>query len=77
LAKHVASDLSEDVPMIIDEYVPVPSAPWRRPTLKELIEAKERSEKHLRKVVVRSSYTMNRLGKAHLIYPKPRQGKAR
>jgi molybdenum cofactor biosynthesis enzyme MoaA len=70
LAAHVASGLSKDVPMIIDEYVPVPSAPWRRPTLKELLEAKERSKKYLREVVVRSSYTGNRLGKIRLVYPK-------
>jgi len=72
LAERVASDLGEDVPMIIDEYVPVPSAPWRRPTLEELLEAKGRSEKYLRKVIVRSSYTMRPLGKVCLIYPKSR-----
>ncbi len=71
LAEYVASSLSENVPMIIDEYVPVPSAPWRRPTLKELLEAKERSEEHLRKVLVRSSYTCDRLSKVYVIYPEP------
>jgi len=71
LAEYVTSNLSgEDVPMIIDEYVPVPSAPWGRPTLEELIEARRRAEKYLRKVVVRSSYTMKRRGRTYLIYPK-------
>jgi len=70
LAEYVASNLSNDVLMVIDEYVPVPSAPWRRPTLEELLEAKEKSERHLRRVVVRSSYTMNRLGRAYPVYPE-------
>jgi hypothetical protein len=56
--------------MIIDEYVPVPTAPWRRPTYEELVEAKQRAEKHLMNVVLRSSYTMKFKGKVYLIYPK-------
>jgi pyruvate-formate lyase-activating enzyme len=70
LAEYIAFNLSEDVPMIIDEYVPVPSAPWRRPTLEELTEARKRAEKHLRRVIVRSSYTMKRLGKIRLVHPE-------
>jgi hypothetical protein len=57
--------------MIIDEYVPVPTAPWRRPTLEELNEARKRAERHLKNVKIRSSYTMQRLGNVYLVYPKP------
>jgi molybdenum cofactor biosynthesis enzyme MoaA len=70
LAEYVAHNLSRDVPLIIDEYVPIPSAPYRRPLLNELIDAKKRAEKHLKKVVIRSSYTRRYLGEIHLLYPK-------
>lgn len=70
IAKYIASRLSNDIPLIIDEYVPIPSTPWRKPTLEELVEAKIRAEKYLRKVVIRSSYTMKPLGNVYQIYPK-------
>jgi len=70
LAQYIASSLGNYIPMIIDEYVPVPTAPWRRPTYEELVEAKQRAEKHLMNVILRSSYTMKFKGKVYLIYPK-------
>jgi molybdenum cofactor biosynthesis enzyme MoaA len=72
VAKFIATHLNASTPLIIDEYIPVPSAPWRRPTYEELIEAKQRAEKHLRNVILRSSYTMKPKGKAHLIFPRAR-----
>jgi len=71
LARYIASRLDSSVPMIIDEYVPVLTAPWRKPMFEELIEAKKRAEKYLEKVTVRSVYTMKPIGKVHQIYPDP------
>ena len=75
LAKFVA-DLDRSIPMIIDEYVPVPQAPWRRPTVDELRKAYECARRHLDMVIVRSSYpeffTSRRLGKTYVVYPYPR-----
>jgi molybdenum cofactor biosynthesis enzyme MoaA len=70
VAKFIATHLNTSTPLIIDEYIPVPTAPWRRPTYEELVEAKQRAEKHLKNVILRSSYTMKPKGKVHPIFPK-------
>jgi len=70
IAKFIATHLNASTPLIIDEYILVPTAPWRRPTYEELVEAKQRAEKHLKNVILRSSYTMKPKGKVHPIFPK-------
>jgi pyruvate-formate lyase-activating enzyme len=71
LAAYISS-YSNDIPLIIDEYIPVPNAPWRRPIVEELRETKELTQKYLKNVIIRSSYPefkMKPLGKVRLIYP--------
>jgi len=75
LAAYVASRLGAETPMIVDEYIPVPGAPWRRPTLGELEEARRRAERHLKGVVIRSSYTMRPKGRIYTLFPR-RRGEA-
>jgi len=70
LAKYIAEHVNVDTPLIIDEYVPVPETSWRRPTIEELNEARQRAEKHLKNVIVRSSYTMKPKGNVYLVFPK-------
>uniref|UniRef100_A0A7J2U3W3 Radical SAM protein n=1 Tax=Ignisphaera aggregans TaxID=334771 RepID=A0A7J2U3W3_9CREN len=70
VARFIATHLDTSTPLIIDEYIPVPTAPWRRPTYEELVEAKQRAEKHLKNVILRSSYTMKPKGKVYPIFPR-------
>ncbi|MDK6028357.1 radical SAM protein [Ignisphaera sp. 4213-co] len=73
LAIHVAS-YNREIPMIIDEYIPIPTAPWRRPTEAELETAYKLASKHLKHVTVRSSYekfgTSKKLGNVISLYPE-------
>jgi len=70
VARFIATHLNTSTPLIIDEYIPVSTAPWRRPTYEELVEAKQRAEKHLMNVIFRSSYTVKLKGKVYPIFPR-------
>jgi len=66
------SNYSIDISLIIDEYIPIPNTPWRRPAAEELKEAKRLAQKYLENVIIRSSYPefeVKPLGKVYLIYP--------
>lgn len=67
LAEYI-SRLDDDIELIIDAYIPVPGAPWRKPYDEELLKAREAAERHLRRVRVREPGVEMR-GRAIIIYP--------
>lgn len=70
LAKFIAS-IDSNIPLIIDPFIPVPGAPWRKPTLNELEEAERTALTYLRNVYVRGKYISPKTkGKIRLVYPK-------
>lgn len=76
LAMYIASK-DPGIPLIIDEYIPVPQTPWSRPSKESLLEAYGKARKYLHIVVVRSSYpefhTSRKLGNTLVLYPSPNQ----
>ncbi len=44
------ADVSPEIPYRLDAYIPVPGAPWRRPTPEEMALAEDAARKHLRNV---------------------------
>lgn len=70
LAKFIAS-IDRKIPLIIDSFIPVPGAPWRRTTLEELEEAEREALKYLDNVYGRGKVITEGLkGGVHLIYPE-------
>ena len=51
IAEFVA-DIDDDIPYHIIGYIPVPGAPWRRPTAEEIERAEKGARNHLRSVTV-------------------------
>lgn len=49
IAKYIAS-VSPNIPYRIDAYIPVPSAPWRKPTYENIISCVRTAKKHLNNV---------------------------
>ena len=44
------AELDDTIPLRISGYIPVPGQPWKRPTKKQMAEAKETAEKYLKTV---------------------------
>ncbi|MEM1542351.1 MAG: radical SAM protein [Ignisphaera sp.] len=71
LAKFIAS-LDRDILLIIDSFIPVPGALWRKPTLDELDRVEQEASKYLENVYVRGRTISSGLrGEIYLIYPRP------
>ncbi|MEL9939615.1 MAG: radical SAM protein [Ignisphaera sp.] len=72
LAMYIAGK-DPGIPLIIDEYIPVPQTPWGRPSRESLLDAYRRARKYLHIVIVRSSYpefhTSKKLGNTLILYP--------
>lgn len=70
LAKFIAS-IDRRIPLIIDSFIPVPGAPWRRTTPEELEKAEEAALSYLENVYGRGKVISEGIrGKVYLIYPQ-------
>ena|GEM_PF-256926 len=70
LAKFIAS-IDRSIPLIIDSFIPVPGAPWRRTTLNDLREAEETALRYLENVYGRGKAISEGMrGRVYLIYPQ-------
>jgi len=68
IAKYI-SLIDDKIPLIIDSYIPVPGAPWRRPDISELEEAEYLSKLYLLNVYCRGKVISKGMGKVYLVYP--------
>jgi len=70
LARFIAS-LDKSIPMIIDSFIPVPGAPWRRTTLSELERSEKAASIYLDNVYGRGKVIVEGLkGEVYLIFPE-------
>lgn len=70
LAKFIAS-VNRGIPLIVDSFIPVPGASWRKPSLEELDRVEHEVSRYLPNIHVRGRSISNGLkGKVRLIYPK-------
>ncbi len=70
LAKYISS-IDRDIELIIDSYIPVPGAPWRRPIDEELENIYRATKKYLSNVYIRGSMLRKAkpLGEILLVHP--------
>lgn len=71
LARFISS-VDENIPLLIDSFIPVPGAPWRRTTIDETEEAVRAASTYLKNVYNRGKAIAEGIkGGVHLIYPQP------